>query len=87
MARFCEYCGEPITPGEHLPFERSRFHGECIFRLMSGSLAHQERRCGCFIRGATETDPPGMTKREAAKAALAAFDRLHAPREVYGSVN
>jgi hypothetical protein len=37
--------------------------------MVIGSLGHQQRRCGCYVEGSTEDDPPGMTMREAAKAA------------------
>jgi hypothetical protein len=42
-----------------------------LFRAVAGSVAHLERRCGCFVAGSTEGDPPGMTKRQAALAAWA----------------
>jgi len=51
-------------------------HQECLFRSIAGPVAHIEHRCGCFIPGSSEGDPPGMTVREAARAALEAFERL-----------
>src|SRR6185312_6492 len=45
------------------------YHYECHARMVLGSLGHQQGRCSCF--GGTDEDPPEMTTREAAKAALA----------------
>jgi hypothetical protein len=42
-------------------------------RSALGSVAHIEERCSCFISGSEENDPPGMSKREAAKAAVKAW--------------
>lgn len=75
----CEWCGEPILPNEpkksieYFCGAKEVFHFECQVRQIIGSLAHIERRCGCFVEGATEGDPPTMTKREAARAALTAY--------------
>jgi hypothetical protein len=44
------------------------YHYECHARMILGSLGHLKGRCYCF--GGTEEDPPEMTAREAAKAAL-----------------
>jgi len=44
-------------------------HRECFLRGILGSVGHQQGRCACF--GGTEEDPPGMSKREAAIAAVA----------------
>jgi hypothetical protein len=41
-----------------------------------GSVAHLERRCSCYVPGATEGDPDGLTRRAAAEAAVQAFMRL-----------
>lgn len=47
------------------------YHYECHARSIIGSLGHLQKRCSCY--GGTEEDPPEMTQREAAKAALAFF--------------
>lgn len=65
----CSWCGEPL-----LRQERARFncmHEECGARGVFGSVAHLEKRCCCYVPGSTEEDPPGMTRREAARAAYA----------------
>jgi hypothetical protein len=65
------YCQEPVLPGENC--QQPDMHQECAMRSILGSVAHQEKRCSCFVRDSEEGDPPGMTKREAAHAAVAAW--------------
>lgn len=43
-------------------------HYECLMRMVVGTVGHQRGLCSCF--GGTEEDPPGLTRREAAIAAL-----------------
>jgi hypothetical protein len=43
--------------------------------MVIGSVAHIERRCGCYVSGSMEGDPPEATRREAARAALNAWQR------------
>src|SRR4051812_23225572 len=68
VGELCVYCVEPIEEGDaglvmaNGPVE----HRECGFRSVAGSLAHLQKRCSCYIPGASDLDPPGMTKREAA---------------------
>lgn len=75
----CLYCDELVLEGEcgYLvpyvddgPPRRAAYHVECILRSTLGSVAHLERRCTCYDpAGVEDGDPPGMSKREAAKAA------------------
>jgi hypothetical protein len=67
----CGWCDEEIETDEDFAVA---MHKECALRSVLGSVAHIERRCSCYVDGATETDPPEMTRREAAKAALAAWE-------------
>lgn len=60
----CVYCGEPIEGDKRV----LGLHDECAFRLVGGSAAHILKECACF--GGTRHDPPGMSKREAARLAL-----------------
>lgn len=72
----CEWCGEqiaandngvlllPAIPGTGAP---QTMHRECFRRSVLGSIGHLERRCSCCVPGSTETDPPGMSKRAAAR--------------------
>ena len=84
MGMICEHCEEPIQPGEPLFHQccigsMEPLHHECGFRLFCGSFAHHARTCSCYVTGSLESDPPGMTKREAAKAALSEFLRHNEP--------
>lgn len=67
----CGWCDEEIAPGEKSPSSCQPMHHECLFRAVCGSLAHQQRLCSCYVPGSVEGDPEGMTRREAAAAALA----------------
>jgi len=72
----CTWCDEPVEPGQQHPDFAQPTHIECGFRAVGGSVAHVEHRCSCYVPGSVEDDPPGLTKREAAKAALRAFARV-----------
>lgn len=74
--RVCARCDEPILPGDpqngtgqHL------FHAECFFRMVMGCVAHIEGRCSCYVPGSNDHDPEGMTLREAARAAVRAWEK------------
>jgi len=83
--RECTWCGEEVLDGEGLTIdvitttgiEPRWLHDECDARSVIGSLAHVERRCSCYVAGSDEGDPPDMTTREAAQAALAAWLRQY----------
>lgn len=67
---FCVWCDEPVLEGEQ---DRRRpneaWHAECGIRSVLGSVGHQRGLCTCFGGPGTMDDPPGLTKRQAAKAA------------------
>lgn len=68
----CLGCDELILPGDRLaPSFGQPLHFECGLRSIIGSVGHQKKNCSCY--GGTEEDPPGMTRREAAKAAMEYF--------------
>lgn len=67
----CNYCGEPLERFDRLVVQNH--HRECQFRMVAGSVAHIEERCSCFVPGSEKGDPPRMTKREAARAAVKAW--------------
>lgn len=78
----CLHCEEPITVrdgGYVTPLvtpegvRDAPEHEECFIRRAVGSFAHLTQQCSCFIPGATDTDPKGMTKRQAARLAMLAF--------------
>lgn len=75
----CLHCEEPITIDdfgyitpvvEESGVRLVPYHYACFLRGTIGSLAHQEHRCSCYVSGSDEGDPPGMTKRQAAEAAV-----------------
>jgi|SRR5215831_7111760 len=70
----CLYCHELIVAADQgimMPVfdvgERP-VHVECLIRMTVGSVGHQRGTCSCH--GGTEEDPPGLTRREAARAAM-----------------
>lgn len=67
----CAHCGEEIKEGERAPVFGSDLHHECSFRLAIGSVGHIRGKCECY--GGNEGDPPDMTLRQAAQAALETF--------------
>lgn len=73
----CIYCEEEILTGETPPaiFEHvQNMHHECFLRGIFGSVGHLQKRCSCY--GGTEEDPPDMTPRQAAKAAVELYRKL-----------
>lgn len=88
----CGHCNEPIEPdadGFIVPAVLSvgadgagvigdmPMHRNCHLREIVGSIAHQQRRCSCFVPGSVDEDPPGMTPRQAADAAVAYYERKY----------
>lgn len=69
----CTFCKEPVLPGERqADLVNADAHWECGFRAIIGGLNHQMGRCTCC--GGTEPpDPPNMTSRQAALAAVGYF--------------
>lgn len=63
----CEHCGEWL---DSQPDGRQNLHRECMIRVVLGSVAHLEKRCSCYVPGAREEGPAGLTLREAALAAV-----------------
>jgi hypothetical protein len=80
----CARCDEPIAsedegwliPAIGTAGARSElpFHRACYLRGMVGSVAHQQRRCSCFVTGGTAEDDPALSVRAAAQAAEAYFE-------------
>jgi hypothetical protein len=84
----CGHCDELFVEGDDgfaMPFltgdgtalpAHASFHRECHLRQVLGSVAHIQKLCSCYVPGADEGDPVGMTKREAARAAVREYERL-----------
>lgn len=73
----CLHCGETVHTKERQFILNGTYHYACAFRLGAGSVAHIEKRCSCYVPGSNEGDPPGMTLRQAAQAALDAWVRIN----------
>lgn len=71
----CIHCGELIEAGDD-GFLEPVFHFDCKVRRVIGGVNHILRKCSC-CGGSEPPDPDGMTKRQAAKAATAAWATKH----------
>lgn len=69
----CVLCDEAIAEGDmgSVYENGGAVHYECSMRGVAGSVGHQLGRCSCY--GGTEEDPPGLTPRQAARAAARIF--------------
>lgn len=79
MTTPCAFCGEPVKDAPECPFPGGRpTHRECGIRLVVGSVAHQMKRCSCFVPGSEEDDPPHLSLRQGAAAAVNLYNLLQA---------
>lgn len=78
----CAHCEEAITLSDSWAksstvvvgqIARAAMHRECFMRLLVGSVGHQTRQCSCY--GGTLEDPRGLTRRQAARMALALYEK------------
>lgn len=86
----CPHCDEPVMPYEPReyitlydppsPPTRRLAHMECFVRPLLGSVAHIERRCSCYIPGASNNDDPALTRRQAAQASVEAYRLVNRAR-------
>jgi len=73
----CFYCGEPIVASDNsIAMGCLNTHRNCFLRQVIGSVAHIEKRCSCYVDGSTAGDPPELTRRQAADAAVTLFRRV-----------
>lgn len=79
----CARCDEPIAAdddGVTIPHvgdatvELRPYHYECQLRSVIGGLNHLRGRCIC-CGGSEPPDPPWLTRREAARAAVREWER------------
>ena len=85
----CRWCREAIAEADRGLLVRlqgeagviwSPWHHECFLRNAVGGLNHVEERCTCpLCQGDQPADPPEMTRREAARAAVAAWEAKFRP--------
>ena len=79
-ATVCAYCHEPLLPDEPRPaVEGPAVHLECGFRMVYGSVGHQQKCCFCY--GRVDRSEEGMALREAAKASLEYYLAGHPARQ------
>ncbi len=70
----CDYCGEPVYPDEPTgPILNAIVHVECCFRMVAGSVGHQQKCCHCY--GRIDMSEDGLSKREGARRSLEYFRR------------
>lgn len=74
----CRFCDEPVLPTDDTYFRD--MHRECAIRVTAGSLGHQMGLCCCPGNPGTLDDPPGVSKRDAARAAADLYLRREAKR-------
>lgn len=81
----CCHCEEKIEDGDqgYIYANGPAAHRNCFIRQISGSLAHILKRCGCFVPGSQEHDPPGLTKRQAANLAAEVNRRANEIPDLY----
>jgi len=80
----CLHCNEPVEGGVLIPHvssegaaEMRHWHRECRQRAIIGGLNHLLGTCTCC--GGTEPpDPPWLSRREAARVAVAQYQARHA---------
>ena len=65
--------GIPHLGGEDATY--AYYHPNCLLRTIFGSVGHQQKKCSCF--GGNLEDPPEMSLREAANAAVAEFNLIN----------
>lgn len=64
----CLWCDEAVMPGDMMHALLPGYHYACAMRVGSGSIGHLQERCSCYVQDGThEDDPPGITKRQAAR--------------------
>lgn len=77
----CLLCREPIGEGDigTIDSDGRAIHHACQMRAVLGSVGHQLKRCHCY--GGNEEDPPGMSRYQAAQAALALWEATQQARQ------
>jgi hypothetical protein len=76
MRDVCFHCGESIEEGEaRIACANGPVaHRNCFLRGVIGSVAHVLKACRCYVRESTLGDPEGMSRREAADAAVLVWE-------------
>jgi hypothetical protein len=67
----CLWCDEFVVPGDLMHSLLPGYHYACAMRTVLGPIAHVQKKCSCYVKdGSTEHDPPGLTKRQAARVVV-----------------
>jgi hypothetical protein len=75
-------CTDPLPGGDGSYIVE---HRECHLRSLIGSVAHVLKQCSCYMPGADETDPPELTKRQAARLAVELWEQQERTTDGGGS--
>lgn len=68
----CHWCDELVLPGDLRHALLPGYHYACALRAALGSIGHVQGTCGCYVKdGSAEDDPPGLTRRQAARLVAA----------------
>lgn len=77
----CPWCGEDVTGWDRALLADSgrpvAMHAECLVRSLAGSVGHQMGWCDCPGGTGAMYDPPGVSRREAARLAAAVKRARH----------
>jgi hypothetical protein len=86
LGLLCHRCGEPFAPSEYgfiMPCVEAdgavaciARHRECDLRMIIGSVGHLLGKCSCY--GGDQEDPPELSVRDAARAAVAIWEARRA---------
>lgn len=64
----CLWCEEMVISGDIMHSLLAGYHYACALRAAIGSIGHVQGTCSCYMKdGTAEDDPPGLTKRQAAR--------------------
>jgi hypothetical protein len=87
LGLLCLHCGEPFAPSEYgvitylVGADGARAsiarHRECELRQVIGSVGHLTRKCSCY--GGGQEDPLELSVRDAARAAVAIWEKGRLP--------
>ena len=77
----CRWCDELVVHGDLTHALLPDYHFACALRATLGSIGHVQEKCGCYVKeGPTEDDPPGLTKRQAARLVADYVRQRQAPQ-------
>lgn len=64
----CLWCDEMVMPGDLTHALLPGYHYACAVRAALGPIGHLQGRCSCYAEDdVAERDPPGLTRRQAAR--------------------